>query len=205
MEAKECLAFLTREIHSTVFATIDQKGLPHTCVIDVMLCDEDSIYFLTSRGKGFYSRLCSHPFVSVSGMKGEGTLSTVVVSVRGKVREVGKRLVGEVFRQNPYMEKIYPCAESRAMLTVFQLYEGEGELFDLRQQPPFRQSFSFGGGAVTPAGYQITDRCVQCGRCLAVCPSSCIERGTPYHIRVENCIHCGCCYAACPHAAVRKL
>lgn len=205
MNIKDIFSFLTNDIHSTVFATNDRDGFPHTCVIDIMLSDDSSIFFLTSKGKDFYNRLNNQHFVSISGMKGNDTLSTVVVSVRGKVRELGNRLVEEVFRQNPYMEKIYPTSASREMLTVFQLYEGEGEFFDLRQQPPFHQSFAFGGRKLTPVGYKILDVCNQCGKCLSVCPSSCIEQGIPFQIREENCIHCGTCYKICPYAAIEKL
>lgn len=74
MEAKDYLAYLTHEIHSTVFSTVDEKGFPHTCVIDIMLCDDDSIYFLTSKGKAFYDRLNNQKFVSLIGMKGNDTL-----------------------------------------------------------------------------------------------------------------------------------
>lgn len=205
MKISEILSFLTNDIHSTVFATNDKDGFPHTCVIDIMLCDDSSIYFLTSKGKDFYNRLNNQFFVSISGMKGDDTLSTVAVSVRGKVRELGSSLVKEVFRQNPYMEKIYPTSVSREMLTVFQLYEGEGEFFDLRRQPPFHQSFAFGGRKVAPVGYQILDSCNQCGKCRSVCPSSCIEVGSPFRITEENCIHCGTCYKTCPSDAIKKL
>lgn len=205
MEVKEYLAFLTHEIHSTVFATVDENGLPHTCVIDVMLCDDNSIYFLTSKGKPFYDRLNNQHFVSISGMKGNDTLSTVVVSVRGKVRELGNGLVEKVFEHNPYMNKIYPKAESRKVLTVFQVYEGQGEFFDLRKQPPFHETFSFGGGQVVNTGYRILNSCRLCGDCLATCPANCIEQSKPFYIKEANCIHCGNCYVTCPCSAVEKI
>ena len=47
------LQYLQREIHSTVAATVDEDGLPATCAIDVMDADENGLYFLTARGKGF--------------------------------------------------------------------------------------------------------------------------------------------------------
>ena len=78
MEVKDIFSLLVKEIHSTVFATVDKNGFPHTCVIDLMLCDDSSIYFLTSRGKEFYTRLLNQEYVSLSGMKGNDTLSTVV-------------------------------------------------------------------------------------------------------------------------------
>ena len=89
MTALEILQLLQKDIHSTVVATVDEDGLPQTCVIDMMLCDEGGLYFLTARGKRFYGRLTRRGFVAVSGMKGEDTMSTVSVSLRGKVKNIG--------------------------------------------------------------------------------------------------------------------
>ena len=49
------LKYLVREIHSTVVATVDENGLPMTCAIDIMDYDENGLYFLTAKGKGFYT------------------------------------------------------------------------------------------------------------------------------------------------------
>lgn len=87
MTAKEYLLFLKNEIHSTVFATVDKNGLPQTCVIDIMLCDEDSLYFLTAKGKAFYDRLTAQSYVAISGMRGKDTMSTDSISLRGKGHE----------------------------------------------------------------------------------------------------------------------
>lgn len=50
MTTQEILTILQQDIHSTVFATLDDKGLPQTCVIDLMLADEAGLYFLTAKG-----------------------------------------------------------------------------------------------------------------------------------------------------------
>ena len=205
MKVNEYLEYLTHEIHSTIFATVDGNGEPHTCVIDIMLCDDNSIYFLTAIGKPFYDRLRNQNYVSITGMKGGDTLSTVVVSIRGEIKELGNSLVSKVFEENKYMEKIYPKENSRDILTVFQVYAGEGEYFDLRQQPPFRDNFTFGDWELKQSGYMIDNSCRQCGDCLISCPASCIETGKPFHIRVENCIHCGNCYVACKHSSIKKI
>lgn len=57
MTTTEILTYLQKDIHSTVFATVDEKGLPQTCVIDLMLLDENGLYFLTAKGKHFYDHL----------------------------------------------------------------------------------------------------------------------------------------------------
>lgn len=48
-------------------------------MIDLMLADDDGLYFLTAKGKAFYRRLMAKPFVSISGMKGGDTLSTTAI------------------------------------------------------------------------------------------------------------------------------
>lgn len=109
METKDYLKILKEEIHSTVFSTVDEQGLPVTRVIDIMLVDDNSIYFITARGKLFYSQLMEQAFVAVSGMTGgDGSLNKKAVSVRGKVRNLGTDLLEQVFEENPYMKEIYP-------------------------------------------------------------------------------------------------
>ncbi len=197
---------LQEEIHSTVFAALDGNGLSQTCVIDLMLADGDGLYFLTARGKSFYERLTARPFAALSGMKGGDTLSTVAASVRGSVRNIGRKRLEETFEKNPYMAKIYSTEQSREALEVFQIYKGEGEFFDLSQFPPYRQSFSFGGEAVHKTGYRIdAGKCIGCQGCRSVCPQVCVSGAVPRTIDASHCIHCGNCFRACPVKAVEKL
>ena len=145
MTIREYFSFIVDEIHSTVIATVDDNDLPVTCAIDIMDFDENGLYFLTAKGKGFYDRLKKQGFIALTGMRGKDTLSCVAVSVRGKVREVGTTLLPTLFQKNPYMNELYPSVESMSALTVFQLYEGSGEWFDLSKKPIERAGFTFGG------------------------------------------------------------
>ena len=77
------------------------------------------------------------------------------LSIRGKVRELGSNLLPRLFEKNPYMNEIYPDAASRSALTVFVIYEGSGEWFDLSKKPIERASFTFGG-----AGGLFCHRCL---------------------------------------------
>ena len=204
-EAKEYFRFLVEQIHTTIVATVDDEGLPVTAAIDMMDCDENGLYFLTAKGKSFYDRLVKRRFLALTAIKGEDTMSSVALSIRGKVRNLGYEKIPELFEKNPYMYEIYPTEESMQALTVFQIYEGTGEWFDLSKKPIERASLTFGGSQKKEEGYFITDACIGCGSCAAVCPQQCIDTsGIPHVIRQENCLHCGNCMTACPVSAVEK-
>ena len=81
------LEYIVHEIHTTIVATVDDEGFPFTAAIDMMDTDGESLYFLTAKGKGFYDRLIKRKYLALTAMKGEDTMSSVAVSVRGKVRE----------------------------------------------------------------------------------------------------------------------
>jgi len=204
MKTADYLSFIVKEIHTTIVATVDNEGLPVTAAIDMMDSDGNSLYFLTAKGKSFYDRLTKRGFLALTAIKGESTMTSVAISLRGKVRELGYDMIPELFEKNPYMKEIYPSEESRQALTVFQIYEGNGEWFDLSRKPIERASFSFGGGNQRQEGYMITDACIGCGSCTAVCPQNCIEEGTPFVIDQAHCLHCGNCLIACPAEAVEK-
>ena len=48
MTARECFQIL-REIKDAAFATTDEEGRPHNRIIDVMLVEEEKLYFCTAR------------------------------------------------------------------------------------------------------------------------------------------------------------
>ena len=185
MEAKDYLAYIVNEIHTTIVATVDDEGLPVTAAIDMMDSDDNSLYFLTAKGKGFYDRLKKRGFLALTAIKGQDTMSSVAVSVRGKVRELGYERIPALFEKNPYMHQIYPTEEAMHALTVFQVYEGTGEWFDLSKKPIERASFTFGGAQNKQEGFFITDACTGCESCIAVCPQNCIDSAIlPFHILV---------------------
>ena len=203
--AESYFHYLVNEIHTTVVATVDDEGLPVTAAIDMMDSDENGLYFLTAKGKGFYDRLKKRGFLAFTGMKGEDSMSSVAVSVRGRVRELGFDRISDLFAKNPYMNEIYPTASSREALTVFQIYEGTGEWFDLSKKPIERASFTFGGAKEKAEGYFITDACIGCQSCVEVCPQQCIAaENIPLVINQTNCLHCGNCLTACPVEAVER-
>ena len=205
MNLQDYFVFITNEIHSVVFATVDDRGFPITCAIDIMDYDDSGLYFLTAKGKSFYDRLKANEQIAFTAMKGEDTLSCVAVSVRGKAKEMGPDKLPELFRKNSYMEKIYPDVRSRSALTVFKIYEGTGEWFDLSQVPIERASFSFGGTPAKEIGYFVTDKCIGCKLCYSKCPQKCIDiTHKPVAIKQEHCLRCGNCFEICPARAIER-
>lgn len=77
--------------------------------------------------------------------------------------------------------------------------------FDLSRKPIERASFVFGGEEKKEQGYFITNACIGCGSCVAVCPQNCIiQDEVPLVIKRENCLYCGNCMTACPVGAVER-
>ena len=205
MQITDFFRIIQEDIHSTVIATVDNNNLPITCVIDVMDYDSNGLYFLTAKGKNFYERLKRQGYLALTGMKGDDTMHSISVSVRGNVREIGTQRLEMLFQKNPYMNEIYPYEKSQSALTVFQIFKGTGELFDLSKKPIERQSFVFGGAIDEANGYYVTDKCTGCGKCLTVCPQKCIDITIqPVRINRTNCLHCGNCASICPFNAIEK-
>lgn len=82
MKAKEYLAYIVNEIHTTIVATVDDEGLPVTAAIDMMDSDENALYFLTAKGKDFYDRLKKRRFLALTAIKGQDTTSSTACSFR---------------------------------------------------------------------------------------------------------------------------
>lgn len=205
MNTTEILKFLKKETNSVIMTTVDDSGLPVTCAIDIMDSNENGLYFLTAKGKSSYDRLRKSGYTALTGMKGSDTLSCIAVSVRGRVQEIGNAPLQKLFEKNPYMNEIYPTEQSRQALTVFQLYEGMGEWFDLSQKPIERVSFTIGNSHEKVQGYQIISKCIGCKSCEKVCPQKCIDFDRiPAVIRQENCLHCGNCFAVCLQKAAAR-
>ena len=54
--------------------------------------------------------------------------------------------------------------------------------------------------------YAISDKCVACGKCEAVCPVEAISKGEKqYAIDAETCVSCGQCVDECPSEAIAEV
>lgn len=115
------LKTLVQEIHSVVVATVDEAKNPHTSVMDMMLEDGQTVYFLTASFKSLFKRLKDDGHVSVNGMtQGNGTRERKSIALTGQVEHIGKEKLEDLPAANPYMYDIYPTEEGRSFLEVFR-------------------------------------------------------------------------------------
>lgn len=196
MNVSTCLNIL-REIKDVAFATVDENNQPQVRIIDVMLVEDNKLYFCTARGKDFYKQLKNHPYVAIIGMNKEYQM----VRLNGLVKRLEKQKywIDRIFKHNSSMNNVYPN-ESRYILEAFCLEEGELEFFDLGKEPIYRESFSV-NKEIKPKGFIISNQCIQCGLCQKNCPQQCISN---YQIQQEHCLHCGLCYEKCPVQAIEN-
>lgn len=221
MNAEKCLQIL-REIKDVAFATVDENGCPQIRIIDIMIAEGEKVYFCTARGKDFFQQLMKNGQIAVTGMNRVYQM----IRLNGTARrlEEQKMWIDRIFEENLSMKDVYP-GDSRYVLEAFCVDNGEVEFFDLGQTPIERESFRLGnrdaekhaGGEnkVTGTkkqereekksslgkGFEISDACIQCGKCERICPQQCIQNFT---IQQNHCLHCGLCMEECPVGAVTR-
>ena len=200
MQGMKYVKILVEEIHSTTAATIGEDGRPQTRAIDMMLYDENGVYFLTAKGKAFYQQLMEQQFLALSGTKDKKA-----VSLRGKIKNIGSEKLDEIFEKNTYMQQIYP-GDTRDALEVFCLYEAQGEYFDISDPSHIvRETNIIGDAEEKKNGYFVTGKCIGCKLCYWVCPQKCIDISKkPVEIDQKHCLHCGKCFEICPKRAIIK-
>ncbi len=105
MTKQDYLELLVEKIHSTTIATIGADGHPQTRVIDMMLYDEQGVYFLTAKGKAFYAQLMEQGYIALSATKDK-----ISISLRGKIKNISNEKLDEIFEKNTYTPVIikYP-------------------------------------------------------------------------------------------------
>ena len=183
-----------RKIKDVAFATVDSEGRPQVRIIDVMLADEETIYFCTARGKAFYHQLCEGGYVAVSGLNKQ--FQMFCISGKAQKLDDQRRWIDEIFARNPSMNDVYPH-DSRYILEPFGIRIEEMEWFDLGTNPIRRGTIG-----KRQKGFMISDACIGCGKCRQSCPQQCISAGSPYVISQEHCLHCGLCAENCPVNAI---
>ena len=185
------------------FATVDSGGAPQIRNISAIHYEESALYFFTARGKNFCKELIEDGRVQILCY----TKYKEMIRLSGKAYAVAdeeqKRWRDIIFEEQPYLANVYP-GDTRSIGVIFCIDEAEIEYFNLGVNPIFRETYVLGNAKKTEKGYFITNSCIGCGTCRAVCPQRCVDEGTPYVIRQNNCLHCGNCYENCLVKAIER-
>ena len=131
MNVQRCLEIL-REVKDVAFATVDEKGLPQIRIIDVMLVENEKLYFCTARGKDFYSQIIKNSQVAITGMN--QNFQMIRLDGKAEKLEEHRKWIDRIFEENPSMNTVYPN-ESRYVLEAFCIENGSVEFFDLGKEP----------------------------------------------------------------------
>ena len=202
MDAATCLKKL-QYVGVLAFATVDGEGNPQVRNISAIHYEPDAIYFFTARGKDFCRELLADGRVQILGYTKYKEMIRISARAVPVKQEEQRVWIDRIFAEQPYLSNVYP-GDTREIGIVFEIRQMEIEYFHLGVHPIFRESYTVGGGSVTPKGYEITDGCIGCGTCARNCPQHCVTPGTPYVISQEHCLHCGNCYEHCPVQAIRR-
>lgn len=202
MDAKTCLRKL-QYVGVLAFATVDEHGNPQIRNISAIHYEPDAIYFFTARGKAFCKELLSDGRVQILGYTKFKEMIRLSAKATAVPEEEQKKWMDTIFEEQPYLSNVYP-GDTRNIGIIFEIRNAEIEYFHLGVSPIFRESYVIGNGIITPKGYQVTERCIGCGKCAKVCPQRCITSGKPFSIQQEHCLHCGSCYEHCPAKAIEK-
>lgn len=202
MDAKTCLQKL-QYVGVLSFATVDEYGNPQVRNISAIHYEPEAMYFFTARGKDFCKELLADGRVQVLGYTKYKEMIRISARAVPIPQTEQKHWIDTIFYEQPYLSNIYP-GETRSIGMVFAIEHAQVEYFHLGVNPIFRESYVIGNGIVSKKGYQITERCIGCGKCAKNCPQRCIVQGKPYQIMQEHCLHCGNCYEKCPVKAVER-
>lgn len=127
MNAQDCLQIL-RDVKDAAFATVDKQWVPQVRIIDVMLAENEKIYFCTARGKDFYAQLMRDNHIAVTAVNRD--FQMVRLSGTAEKLTEQKHWIDRIFKENPSMNSVYPN-ESRYILEPFCIANANIEFFDL--------------------------------------------------------------------------
>lgn len=182
-------------------ATVDEDGNPQVRIISVMHVDDEKLYFLTARGKPFFSELLRERKIAVLGLSKFNEMIRLNGVPELLPEDIQSEWIDLIFNENPYLGNTYP-GTTREVLEVFCIAHGEIAYFHLGVHPIVHEVYTIGDRISNKKKYQVTDLCTGCSICLKHCPQKCIETGNPHRIVNLNCLCCGLCKEKCPSQAI---
>ena len=100
------LDIIVASFQTRIFATIDDNNHGHSNAADIELRDGEKLVFSTIVNGAFYNRLKKHPYISITGLKGDKTMNSLAFTVNGKVKEVDSSYLNKIYETHPEMKDI---------------------------------------------------------------------------------------------------
>ncbi|EEJ71966.1 hypothetical protein [Lactobacillus ultunensis] len=141
---EQFLDIIVESLQTVIFATIDDNDHARSNAADIELRDGEKLVFSTIVNGPFYNRLKKHPYISITGLKGEETMNSVAFTVNGEVEEVDSSYLEKIYETHPEMKDIDNTDpdSSKATLRPFAITPIDGQVYDLRNGF-FRKHFDF--------------------------------------------------------------
>ena len=150
------------------FATVDSDGAPQIRNISAIHYESDAIYFFTARGKNFCRELLEDGRVQILCYTKYKEMIRMSAKAYAVPEEEQAKWRYIIFEEQPYLANVYP-GDTRSIGIIFCIDRAEVEYFNLGVNPIFRDTYTLGGGTITKKGYNITEKCIGCGKCRTKC------------------------------------
>lgn len=199
---KEYLTMIT-EIKTVAVATINGDK-PEVRMLDILLEENDMLFFTTASGKPFSAQLKLSGKIAITTM----TPDKRMIRLWGKVQTTDLSYKTKIIEKHPEFEMISKLMGNETA-EIFSIYDIVLEVFDQSKCPSApldRESYAFGDAIVEQRGYCISATCTNCGICASRCPMKTIYHSKDHYlIDQSHCLQCGLCTVVCPHEAVINL
>lgn len=176
MKKKEFLEQITEEMHQVVITTLDEVKKPSTNLV-ALVAYENTIGFVVEKESELYKQVLEQGYVSLLGYN------------ENKVVQMNGNVLLDEYEKN-----------------IFYIVEGEGRYLEKTySEQMIDETFTLGKEEIPDGGYYVTDACILCGTCYAVCSKQCIDTAKdPVVINQKECIQCGECMQVCPVQAIMR-
>ena len=139
------LEFVTDFIHNVVVSSVDEDGHPYAQVCDALYHDDDKLYIMTKKDNDLYNCIKRAPELVITASKGNGTMDSVGIAIKGEAHDVDHKFQDEIFTKNPYLNQIYAghLEEAKEYMHTIEITPEVGSVYDIRIKPIYQRKFTF--------------------------------------------------------------
>lgn len=139
------LDFVTDDIHNAVVSTVDKYDHPYAQVCDMLYHTDGKLYLMTKEGNELFNCIKRAPELVITASKGDGTMGSIGIALKGKAYIVDHKYQSEIFATNPYLNQIYAShlEEAKEYMHTIEVQLESGSIYDIRLNPIYQRKFQF--------------------------------------------------------------